>query len=216
MLRKTALFLCFGIVMLASTHAKAGIMDPRIGIGDPSCQSWNNNWGPLFNVTGTTFTFTTDGVHGFYGFCNMSSQDWTSLTLQVYNTGYIDPNQSLTSQIQCSDAVFGGCTLDLTNNLLTITFADCTGSNCGIKSFNNNNDESAAFLWVDLYDDGCDPQSSDCSNSTISWPANLTFAGGLNDTPPPPLTPPSVPEPATIILVGSGIAGAWRLRRKRN
>ncbi|HEU5452051.1 MAG TPA: PEP-CTERM sorting domain-containing protein [Terriglobales bacterium] len=216
-MRKTAIALCFVFALLTGLRAHASPLDPTIGIADPSCSSWNPAWGPLLTVTdGNAFTFSPNNGGGFFGFCNQTSAQWTQLDIMLPATGP-DFNYT-TADITCTGGIYTFCDKTLLENGYIDLFLH-----------DPNNQTSASdpggvhighFLTINLNDDQCDPTNPDTKSCTPlgSWANDVLFTGLGNGGPGSAINAPvqSVPEPAAILLVGSGLAGLWELRRRKN
>ena len=160
-------------------------IDPSIGLGDPTCYG-----DPPNNYTGGTLTFSSNSAGGgFVTFCNDTGHTLTFVDVKFINTpGYVlgDINCVSTAGYTCTETF--GSTIDL---LFTLT------SGHGIRddhtfTFNLNNNQGLT-----------DP------NGIGGWGSSQTFfaAGNQSAT--------VIPEPASMLLVGSGLLGLWQLRRRR-
>lgn len=67
------------------------------------------------------------------------------------------------------------------------------------------------FVFTSLFGPG--QVSYLIASSDLSNPFDTSFVDGMVDGPVPPATP--VPEPGTMLLVGTGVLGVWRARRRR-
>jgi hypothetical protein len=212
-MRKLALVLaCLTLAFLATQARADGVIDPSIGIGDPSCNSYHD--GPVQDVfTGFSFTANANGG-GFFAFCNKTGDIWRSVDIRFSDpagAGFIAP-----ADIDCNNLSNGGpppfdfCEAKLlAGNILDISFSitqtNSEGASGGIPQ--------DAIMIVDLNDNSCIPTNgNNCNNNDGSWPSGLKFFGAGNG----PATVPPVPEPASAFLLCSGAAALWRYRRWRS
>lgn len=189
------------IVVCCSLSAFAG---PTIIIGDPSCNTWNSNLGPLISVTSSnTFSVTSNQLGGgYFGICNNTGTIWNFVDMKFLTTT-IQPGD-----IDCSTSVFGACTVTAFNGGIDLLFStppntNCQGDSCGIPK--------DQLMTVDLNTGGCIPKNpGDCSNNDGDWPSGLTFYAGTNQDAVIP-----TPEPTTFAMLGVGLLGVWQYRRRR-
>lgn len=183
------------IVVGCSLSAFAG---PQIGIGDPSCNSWDYTLGPLINVnTSNQFNITTNLVGGgFFGVCNQTGVIWNTVDIK-FIAGSFTPND-----ITCTSTVFDVCDKSETNGVIDLFFY--------ITQTNSNGDSGGIpknqVMTINLYSN-CNPETTTCTQG--EWPADFTLYGGTNTDAVIP-----TPEPVSLALLGTGMIGLL-LRRRR-
>ena len=200
-MKRVAVALCFLIVAIVAVPAHADL-DPGFGLGDPNCSSVPQG----ANVTSVTGPFYVTPVNGggvFY-FCNQSGTLWTQFDVVVP----IVPNVITASTVTCTvdgfPRPFGPCFVSTIGNFVDIFFSPnnstFNGQACGIP-----ND---FFLYVDL----------NCNNipNCQPWPANSpTITLNPNGTPGSAIAFSPVPEPTSLLLLGTGFGALWRRYRRQ-
>lgn len=193
------------LVVFGSALSYADTYDPRIGVGEPSCQGSDQI------VTSNTFSATTDGNGGGqFFFCNESGNDWQNLYFFA-NVGTLSDGVTPTitpAEVTCDPGAFVFCQA-FTNpaappGFLYIEFAGvagiappiCPNACPGVP----NNEE----FFVDFNCDGvqgCNP-----------WIPNLQFTAVANSNG----VPIPAPEPASMAFIATSLvtAGAIKLRRR--
>lgn len=201
------------IVMVWGLSAFAG---PQIGIGDPDCSSWNkyaSTYGAITDVkAGDTLTITPNkNGGGFFGFCNSTGNDWTSIDIKFYTTT-LQPPDALHPDwgVNCTADIFQFCDQSKDGNIYDLFFHGVDGSYKGVRH--------DFLMTVNLFtncDPSADTEATTCQDDGTGGWRGITLLGGANENAPIPQAP-AVPEPATIALVGSGAMAVWRRRKKRS
>jgi hypothetical protein len=214
-MKRVPLLLCCFALALCSLYAHAG--SPTIGLGDPDCNSWNQDLGQLFIIgeSGSfTFTSNTNGG-GYFGFCNQSGSILTTVDIKFVTTAFSP------SDINCQSSVFQLCDKTQTGGVIDLFFhnpqTDSEGDSGGIPNHQlmtiNLNDPTPVNLLTAQTVNQCVPtERNDCSGNAGSWPAGLQFFGQGNGE---AVIGSNVPEPGSILLVSSGLLALWRFRRRR-
>ena len=189
------------VVILGCTlSAFAG---PTIQIGDPSCNSWNTNLGPLITVDSSNkFTISANSLGGgYFGICNGTNTLWSFVDMKFLTN-------LLPSQIDCTTTVFGTCTKTAFAGGIDLLFqqppnSNCQGDACGIPK--------NQLMTVNLNTGNCVPTTpTDCQNNDGDWTPGQGFFGGTNQN---ALIP--APEPTSIALLAFGLVGVWQYRRRQ-
>jgi len=213
---RKVLLLLFLISLTAAASAT------RIQISEPQCQPGDTDVTQLSNG----FSVTPVNGGGTFSFCNDTGQDWTTLLIALRTTVTAD-------QIDCSTSAFESCTKTTNPNVPGVVYAFFSG-----VTSNNNNRHSRN-------DDGEEDDDAECpvesgggnfpgvpnhcefivdmncgANCTAppDWPKGTVGFGYANEPDDPanfPI-PPAVPEPASLVLVSSGIAAAIVNRKRRS
>jgi PEP-CTERM motif len=188
MTKKLPLVLCLFAFALLTLPAYAGA--PTIGLGDPNCSSYH---GYIVSIGPSgSFTFTSNSVGGgFFAFCNNSGAIFRTVDIRFFNPDDVDFKNS----IDCSSTVFSSCEVTLlAGNIIDLFFSnpqtESEGDSGGIP-----NDH---LMTINLNTPG--------SNGG-DWPAGLDFFGQGNGS-------ASVPEPASILLLSTGLLALWGFRRR--
>jgi PEP-CTERM motif len=182
-------------LMSLSSAAFAGL----IRVGEPPCTGSDQ----IITTLDNGFSFTplnpnpSNGDQGTFGFCNETGQGLTSLVVGIRTT--LTP-----SQVSCDSGPFEIC--------YAFTYGADPGDLFIAFTYNPllpgppppapvpNNDEFTISLSCEVGDVCLNP-----------WPTTpFEGSAGVNNN---PANLPHVPEPASLVLLGSGIA-AGMLRRK--
>ena len=228
------------VVLLATmlVSAVSAFAGPTIGGLEPACPTGGNNAPPpganyfdvVNNGSNVNFNnFASINGGGVFIFCNDSSNQtagWTQAAFAVTNflgssadgiynfdtTGYTGGNTNNLPPITCtvgsgSDQAFLNCVVSITDSRILINFS---GTGNGVNGVQPNQ-----TLWISLDTPLC-PVGATCTDSG-GWKnpdgSPVTFSGGANLDNPNSLQP--VPEPASLLLLGSGIAALLMKQRKR-
>lgn len=202
-MKKLALIVCcFSFVFLALS-ARADVMDPTMSMGDPNCHA-----SPVqtTNVSGPFFVSPVGGG-GVFAFCNKSGVLWSTFDVVVPVAPGIDQN-SVACHVTGSPAPFGPCTVSLIGSFVDIFFSangtSCSGNACGIP---NN-----FYLLVDL-NNPCPPETECVPSGT--WPDSTVLTFDPNGHAGDAIAFAPVPEPASLLLLSTGLLAVWQFRRRR-
>jgi hypothetical protein len=215
-MKRIPLLLCFLAFSLFSLRAHAG--SPTIGLGDPDCNSWNEDLGPLFFIgeSGSfTFASNTNGG-GYFGFCNQSGDGWTTVDIKFLTTTFTPED------IICQSSVFQNCDKTLNDGVLDLFFynpqTESHGDSGGIPNnhlmtinLNDPTPSEVSALTSEAVDQCVPDHNTDCNGNTGSWPGQQFYGQGNGQA----VIPSNVPEPGSILLVSSGLMALWRFRRRR-
>ncbi len=201
-MKKLALIVCcFAFVFLALS-ARADVMDPTLSMGDPNC---NAAPVPTTDVTGVFFLSPVSGG-GVFAFCNKSTSIWHSFDVVVPVSPGIDDTTVVCNVI---GNVFGQCSVSIIGGFVDIFFpsngnTNCNGDNCGVPVNH--------FVIVDL-NNPCPPET-ECTPSG-TWPDSTRFTFLPNGGPGDAIAFAPVPEPASLLLLSTGLLAVWQYRRRR-
>ncbi|MGZ4816392.1 MAG: PEP-CTERM sorting domain-containing protein [Terriglobales bacterium] len=190
------LFVLLGITAVASAT--------KVSVGDPGC----NPNDQIIHDGDKIFFHVVDGG-GTFGFCNETSSDWHTLLVGIATT---IPIEDITCNV--ANNVFLPCKLYTTDepNVVYAWFqtcdninVPCDGTHPGIVI------DDQLILDLNCKDENCKPP--------FDWPNDThgqSFYNIPTDGQGNPLYFPPVPEPATLTLVGVGIAAGFFRRRWRS
>jgi hypothetical protein len=205
MFKKVALVVCCCAFLFLAISARADVMDPTLSMGDPNCAS--SAIQPTIPVTGVFFLAPVNGG-GVFALCNASGTLWTQFDVVVPISTGINQN-TVVCNVTGTPAPFGGCTVSTIGNFVDIFFSPnnstCSGNNCGIP-----ND---FFLLVD-FNNPCPAESVECTPSG-DWPAGSLLTFNPNGTQGSAIAFAPVPEPASLLLLATGVLAIlffWRRR----
>ncbi len=212
------------VVMVSAISAFAG--SPTMGVLDPTCNASNNtNNGDVTYDFGITtpgsvilpnITSSPNGG-GVFIFCNLTQSTWDTAEFATNNFGNFasafweftaveNPFSAVTCSVGSgSSQGFLDCTVAITANEIDLKFfgEDKSKQINGIQ----NNHTMTVTLNTNFSLTGDQGDWLDTNGNPV------TIAGGVNLT--QPLSAPQVPEPASLILLGTGVAASLlRLRKK--
>jgi PEP-CTERM motif len=214
---KKVLVVALFVIVVGAAFAKADtVVDPRIVISEPACQQSDTD------VTQLNAGFVVIPISGggSFGFCNkvqvlqgeeLVGVNWTSLLMVISTTAPASsiecPSNNPSDPFNQAHLAFASCVPIQSQTLPNVVYLSFSGigpipvpganPNLGVPYLNR--------FTVDL---NC-LANTDCA----PWPEGTIMAGyaNFNGTEFPP--PPSIPEPASLSLLGVGL-GAVALRRK--
>ena len=135
---------------------------------------------------------------GIFYFDNATGQNWIGLTLTVT---FKDANAAMAAAVSCSNGsilsdVFSACSSKRQGKILTISLTGgqitpCVGESCSLTS----------EFFVDL-NDGATLHNHGKANGKGGWKGDTIQAQAIT------------PEPATLLLLLSGLGGIWMCRKR--
>lgn len=143
-----------------------------------------------------------------FAICNNSGSIWHTFDVVVP----ISPGVNASTVVcNVTGGVFGACLVSTIGNFVDIFFPsngnlNCNGDNCGIP---NNH-----FLIVD-FNDPCPVESEEECTPSGTWPAGSLLTFNPNGTQGSAIAFAPVPEPTSLLLLGSGLVAVWQFRRRR-
>jgi hypothetical protein len=175
----------------------------RIQISEPQCTPGDIDVPPSPD---NSFGFIPVNGGGVFGFCNQTGQDWTSLLIAVRTTVSInnivcDPSNAFAACFKATDPQAPGVDY--------LFFLGTAGRPPIFPFVGVRNNER---FTIDL---NCNP--GDICSTPPDWPDGTEFFGygNFNLDNPLPIPPSSTPEPASLTLLGAGIAAAfWRKKAR--
>jgi hypothetical protein len=204
MVRRLLLLMCVLALTAAASATRIQVSEPActpndISIGATALQNGFNAIGPI-------------NGGGSFSFCNNTGQSWTDLVIAIHT----DP--SITSgDVTCP--MYSPQTDP--NNTAGLAFSTCivynpSPGNLDVVLFGTANvGMPPVFLGIPNGDEftidfNCDLDEGQCQ-SPQDWPPGTVAEGfpNYNLT----TTLPTVPEPASIMLLATGLAVVWRRRR---
>lgn len=211
------------VLFLATCSLSAFAGSPTIGVLDPTCPdntpSANQYFYPSGGGSNVTFdTFASINGGGVFAFCNGGPGTWDTVDFVTSNFGdfatgswTFDANTTPSgSPILCnaggSGEPFLSCTITISLDKILMEFTDQGSKNA-------NGIQTNHWMVVTLNDNYATDPNSDSGSWIGSNGGPILIGGGANVTDPGSLTPP-VPEPASLILLGSGILAALSWKRK--
>lgn len=195
-MRKLSLILLLLVVGGFTVPAHANI-DPRILMDDPACSVEDPT---QIGYSGGTAAFSANASGGgFFLYCNNTGTTLSSIDVKFVNT----PNYTA-ADIVCTSTSGFACQTTINDGIVDLLFtpfseieidSEVVGYLPGsVLSFNLNGVE------------GTPPRDP---NGTGGWEPGLTFFWAGNES------AQIVPEPASVLLFGSGLAALFGLRRRR-
>lgn len=211
--KKTLFLLLFFTLTIGALPAFAinfnevplGFTDPTIGgvsfwAGNPAAVPANDTYVEDSLMPGNGYlmsgyddgTGNSPGLYDTFIGASNGAGLWGSVSFDVALNDFLPPGSNIWVR---------GLLAGVDQGSASVSIGDFDYHNLSI-GFVNGADK--IYIWDDLSGGFGDPFNID------------NFIGTPYVAPPPPPPPPAVPEPSTLALTLTGLAGAWFLNRKRN